>query len=221
MTQTPRDWQNDMEMCDAATPGPWQAIDVADGAFVLDAEYNVIAAMVEYTDDTSFAAEARTALPYWIQESKKWREEALRKYPTPEAYEAACTALEKHRARADAAEAREQRLKPEIGKCLVAGNSLASIIMGYELPEGHEDWSYQTANAYFYDTYYNDRKSAYEGYETWLAWKAIMDVSHNLASLYPDTPAPAAAEDPNEVLRRNGIDPTGWTWHTPAPKEGV
>lgn len=47
----------------------------------------------------------------WKTEALKWREEALRKYPTPEAYEAACTALEKHRAHAYAAEAREQRLK--------------------------------------------------------------------------------------------------------------
>lgn len=28
---------------------------------------------------------------------------------------------------------------------------------------------------------------------------------------------PAAPIDPNEVLKRIGIDPTGWTWHTPAP----
>ncbi|MEK4108153.1 hypothetical protein NST28_29220 [Paenibacillus sp. FSL R10-2791] len=67
-------------------------------------------------------------------------------------------------------------------KCFIAGNSLASVVMGYELPEGHEEWSHQTANAYFYDTYYNDRKSAYEGYETWLAWKAIHDVSREITS---------------------------------------
>lgn len=35
-----------------------------------------------------------------------WRREAFRKYPTPEAYEAACAALQKHRERADAAEAK-------------------------------------------------------------------------------------------------------------------
>jgi hypothetical protein len=83
---------------------------------------------------------------------------------------------------------REQRLKEEVDKCLIAGNSLASIIVGYELPEGHEEWSHQTASSYFYDTYYNDRKSAYEGYETWLAWKTIRDVSKTLSTLYPDTP---------------------------------
>ncbi|OMD85674.1 hypothetical protein BSK49_19350 [Paenibacillus odorifer] len=47
----------------------------------------------------------------WKLEAQKWRREALRKYPTPEAYEAACAALDKHRSRADAAEYREQCLK--------------------------------------------------------------------------------------------------------------
>ncbi|MNN46598.1 hypothetical protein D3C81_1609840 [compost metagenome] len=55
---------------------------------------------------------------YWLQEAKKWREKVLRQYPTSEAYEAACTALEKHRARADATEAREQRLKEAYEKML-------------------------------------------------------------------------------------------------------
>ncbi|WP_339246838.1 hypothetical protein NST58_06535 [Paenibacillus sp. FSL R10-2796] len=53
---------------------------------------------------------------HWLQEAEKWRKEAFRKYPTPEAYEAACTALEKHRGRADAAEAREQQLKAFVEK---------------------------------------------------------------------------------------------------------
>jgi hypothetical protein len=114
MAQTPMDWQKDMEMCKAATPGPWQTVEVADGAFVLDAEYNVVAAMVEHTNDTVFIAESRESLPHWLKEAQKWREEALRQYPTPEAYEAACTALEKHRARADAAEARIKELEREL-----------------------------------------------------------------------------------------------------------
>ncbi|OME07882.1 hypothetical protein BSK64_06405 [Paenibacillus odorifer] len=50
----------------------------------------------------------------WKLEAQKWRREALRKYPTPEAYEAACSALEKHRARADAVEEREQQLKEAV-----------------------------------------------------------------------------------------------------------
>lgn len=95
---------------------------------------------------------------------------------------------------------REQRLKEEVDKCLIAGNSLASIFVGYELPEGHEEWSHQTASSYFYDTYYNDRKSAYEGYETWLAWKTIRDVSKTLSTLYPDTPAPKEGTPDDEPI---------------------
>lgn len=44
----------------------------------------------------------------------------------------------------------------------------------------------------------------------------MMDDLLYLSSLYPNTPAPS---DPNAVLEKNGIDPTGWTWHTPAPNE--
>nr|WP_206704027.1 hypothetical protein [Paenibacillus polymyxa] len=54
------------------------------------------------------------ALPYWLQEAEKWRIEAFRKYPTPDAYEAACAALEKHRARADQAEYLIQQKDAEI-----------------------------------------------------------------------------------------------------------
>lgn len=37
----------------------------------------------------------------WKAEAEKWRIEALRKYPTPDAYDAACAALHKHRERAE------------------------------------------------------------------------------------------------------------------------
>ncbi|MEK3987675.1 hypothetical protein MHB77_30540 [Paenibacillus sp. FSL K6-3166] len=84
---------------------------------------------------------------------------------------------------------REQEIKRAIGRCLVAGNSLGSIIMNYNLPEGHEDWSFQEANSYFFGKFYNDRPSAYESYETWIAWKAIMGASEIMSTLYPDTPA--------------------------------
>ncbi len=47
---------------------------------------------------------------YWIQEAEKWRVEAFRKYPTPESYELACAAREKHRERADLAEQERDRL---------------------------------------------------------------------------------------------------------------
>ena len=72
-------------------------------------------------DDHDFIAESRTALPYYINqyevalaESDKWRKEAFQQHPTPEAYDAACKALEKHRKRADDAEARIAELEREL-----------------------------------------------------------------------------------------------------------
>ncbi|MDF2815714.1 MAG: hypothetical protein K0Q81_1914 [Paenibacillus sp.] len=47
------------------------------------------------------------------QEAEKWRVEAFRKYPTPEAYEAACKALDKHRKRADDAEQQAEHWRRE------------------------------------------------------------------------------------------------------------
>ncbi|MEK4880155.1 MULTISPECIES: hypothetical protein [Paenibacillus] len=131
---------------------------------------------------------------YWLQEAKELQEivsgrgrELLRLRSLLGGLNDELTATED---RADAAEAREQEIKRAIGRCLVAGNSLGSIIMNYNLPEGHEEWSYQEANSYFFGKFYNDRPSAYESYETWLAWKAIMGVSEIMTTLYPDTPAP-------------------------------
>ncbi|MNO43396.1 hypothetical protein D3C76_336160 [compost metagenome] len=51
-------------------------------------------------------------------EAEKWRIESFRKYPTPEAYDTACTALHKHRERADKAEEREKKLREEMEKAM-------------------------------------------------------------------------------------------------------
>ncbi|WP_405169455.1 hypothetical protein [Paenibacillus sp. FSL H3-0286] len=179
---TQRDWKKDMEMCEATTKGPWIAkawtVPTAD-------QYNITSehdnselytawqgtrypggpevSAYQAKLNAIFAAESRTALPYWLQEAKERGE-------------------------------REQEIKRAIGRCLVAGNSLGSIIMNYNLPEGHEEWSFQEANSYFFGKFYNDRPSAYESYETWIAWKAIMGASEIMSTLYPDTPAPKEGE---------------------------
>jgi len=46
--------------------------------------------------------------------SENWRREAFRKYPTPEAYDAACAALHEHRKRADQALSIVEQLTAEI-----------------------------------------------------------------------------------------------------------
>jgi hypothetical protein len=48
------------------------------------------------------------------EERDMWRADSLRKYPTPDAYEAACAALEKHRKRADKAEEERETLKVDV-----------------------------------------------------------------------------------------------------------
>lgn len=100
---------------------------------------------------------------------------------------------------------REQEIKRAIGRCLVAGNSLGSVIMSYNLPSGHEDWTFQQASTFFYETY--ARETAYERYEIWLAWTAIMGVSQNLSTLYPDTPA-QPAESKGDMTPIKPIRPT-------------
>lgn len=156
MTQTPRDWQKDMEMF---TAGVEQSRRLGFAATIESSPYQVAI--------------------HWLQEAKVYKK----------SYKGTLTAYTAEKARAEAAEAREQRLKEEIEKCLVAGNSLASVVVGYDLPDGYVNWSYEQASAFFYATYTAD--VAYERYEVWLAWRAIKDVD---STLYPDTPAQPAPE---------------------------
>lgn len=104
----------------------------------------------------------------WKLEAQKWRREAMRKYPTPEAYEAACTALEKHRARADAAEAREQRLK----------EALEELLSVFTL---HSTWA---SVEDYYGSIYSLTDTDSE----------IVLRINSFLSLYPDTPAPTTKE---------------------------
>ncbi|WP_375104076.1 hypothetical protein ACDZ28_04115 [Paenibacillus sp. RS8] len=96
---TQRDWQKDMEMCEAATPGPWKArswtVPTAD-QYNVTSEHDASEIFTawqgarypggpEVSADQAklnaiVAAEARTALPYWLQEAKERgeREQQLR-----------------------------------------------------------------------------------------------------------------------------------------------
>lgn len=72
------------------------------------------AAEQKYQTQSNVIADLRGRAEKAEVKAENWRMEAFRKYPTPEAYEAACAALEKHRVRADQAEEREQKLKEAI-----------------------------------------------------------------------------------------------------------
>ncbi|ASA20925.1 hypothetical protein [Paenibacillus donghaensis] len=124
MTQTPRDWQKDMEMCEAATRGPWKVFKGVSETLIGTAYDHTqmkgpdsivghaISAHGDYVyireNDAKLLAEARTALPYWLQEAKIYKQ----------SYEATLTAYTAEKARAEAAEAREQRLKEAIENAL-------------------------------------------------------------------------------------------------------
>jgi hypothetical protein len=62
--QSKRDWQKDWELCQAATPGPWRAEVYAQRIMPYICEH-VNAA------DARFIAEAREAIPYWLQRVRK------------------------------------------------------------------------------------------------------------------------------------------------------
>ncbi len=91
MTKQVRDWQKDMVIQfflldkEIINEGGEKATVSVEGLGDL---FKQIAAEKERADK----AEA---------ESEKWRIEAFRKYPTPDAYDAACAALHKHRERAE------------------------------------------------------------------------------------------------------------------------
>ncbi|MBY0011481.1 hypothetical protein [Paenibacillus typhae] len=133
----------------------------------------------------------------WKAEALKWREEALRQYPTPEAYEGVCAALEKHRTRADAAEAREQQSVFTYAELLAIWDGLNSLPRNTEIQHAGEKVSVDELK------------------------KKVESVA---STLYPDTPAPTAAnteqkchicgDDPAKMNFCSAVHPT------PAPKEG-
>jgi hypothetical protein len=73
MTQTPsRDWQKDMEMCEAQEGDQWynngKRLEEYDR---LTEEGCRPIAEFEREEEAAFAAECREALPYWLQEAKR------------------------------------------------------------------------------------------------------------------------------------------------------
>ncbi|MGP3787176.1 hypothetical protein [Paenibacillus sp. 1A_MP2] len=66
------------------------------------------------TDGDEIIDDVLALLDHTVSEKEKWRKEAFRKYPTPEAYDAACAALHKHKEEADRL---ELELKNEAERC--------------------------------------------------------------------------------------------------------
>ncbi|OMF38801.1 hypothetical protein BK133_00945 [Paenibacillus sp. FSL H8-0548] len=78
---------------------------------------------IENSTEEQYLDRALEAWPHAIdraiaaeKEAEEWKREALQLYPTPDAYDAACAALEKHRQRADAAEKERDELRKRVEK---------------------------------------------------------------------------------------------------------
>lgn len=111
----------------------------------------------------------------WKAEALKWREEALRKYPTPEAYEAACAALEKHRARADEAEINRDKAYNMIGH---KAQEISELRTAQGEAEAREQRLKEMVGIALGEC---------KGEPDYFLAKKIRSV---FATLYPDTPAP-------------------------------
>lgn len=149
----------------------------------------------------------------WKAEALKWREEALRKYPTPEAYEAACAARDKHSARADIADAQLHALQivanaetSRADRWGLAVKDLNDSLTAAEaaLAEEKKVSAYHEKDAH--EGYQREQQlkvaieCAIEEYGLWndksrAAEVIITELKRELSTLYPDTPAPTAKED--------------------------
>lgn len=131
----------------------------------------------------------------WKAEALKWREEALRKYPTPEAYEAACAALEKHRARADAAE-EEARYQKGVTEDYAKGYRLQELrAIAAEAREQRLKEELEGALRFIGRTEHIPEET--------VAGFIRAHFSQALSTLYPDTPAPTSKEEEeSEIISR-------------------
>jgi hypothetical protein len=66
MSETKRNLNADLAICNAATPGPWVIATTTDDTFVLD-KNDLIVSASERHEDARFIAEARTGWPHAIE----------------------------------------------------------------------------------------------------------------------------------------------------------
>lgn len=123
----------------------------------------------------------------WETEARKWRREALRQYPTPEAYEAACAALEKHRTRADTAEDRLHALQivanaetRRADRWRLAVKEFNDLLNAAEAREQRLKAAAEKVSEIFESEFSNEEVVDAIKY-------MFLDL---LSTLYPDTPAP-------------------------------
>lgn len=82
MEKSARDIEQDLALCEKATPGPWDKIKRRDGHLYLGTAIKPVVDVCNlYGDESkanlSFIAAAREALPYWLGEVKRLREDFI------------------------------------------------------------------------------------------------------------------------------------------------
>lgn len=71
MTKQVREWQEDMKMCEKASPEPWRVEQLeymGNRGMVQETVIDGVTSEIYNEEDARFIAEAREALPYWLQQ---------------------------------------------------------------------------------------------------------------------------------------------------------
>lgn len=79
MTKHVRDWQEDMKMCEKASPEPWRVEQLeymGNRGMVQETVIDGVTSEIYNEEDARFIAEAREALPYWLQQYAAEKERA-------------------------------------------------------------------------------------------------------------------------------------------------
>jgi hypothetical protein len=132
-----RNWQKDWELCEKATPGPWDTHDgdiFDDGLRVFEESDGGTVASQLYEEDAQFIAEAREALPYWLTKYRELYERTIDELSRVE--------LEKEKLERDLAITREQweglkamyvSMYEKAGKVISAAKDTCEELMGHGL----------------------------------------------------------------------------------------
>ncbi|MNO32218.1 hypothetical protein D3C76_222020 [compost metagenome] len=127
MTKQVRDWQEDMKMCEKASPEPWRVEQLeymGNRGMIQETVIDGVTSEIYNEEDARFIAEAREALPHWLQQYAAEKERADKLEERNKALMAAVTADANgtfrcvEEARAEAAETREKKLREAIEEAL-------------------------------------------------------------------------------------------------------
>lgn len=79
MAKQVRDWQEDMKMCEKASPEPWRVEQLeymGNRGMIQETVIDGVTSEIYNEEDARFIAEAREALPHWLQQYAVWKAKA-------------------------------------------------------------------------------------------------------------------------------------------------